>query len=673
MMAGTTQDGPTIMRYSEQHYPLLTKFRVGPDPLEAEAKNTKIEPTTSTRQTVMGMILRQVTGDDEGQLSRELVRKWEQKRQLEALPKQVDAWFAAEFMRWLRGVSVFNSRALTPWGNANLFHIPEVLAYLREACACRADFQRKLVHLAIFEPRTLNDAYLYYKYIVMHHGWAKAHCGPHLADIGPPPPYFTIGGTLDFLDDYALTTFHDQALAMQALGADATDALYMPEDELPRPEPNAAPVQQPAPAMPPPPGDPDAHGGGHDDEDDDDDDDDGPEVDTSLTDLTATEAERAAARLEREAQAAAMAIRPVPHNAPPEARVAAAKQHHRTVLDVAQDSRAALRAAEEELTAAHTARAARLAEEAAAMSTDRQTPHTSLPGFGEIKNDIAAATGVLGEAEAQDVFKKITGSGVLQRQVAELSAFDRAELLRELASATNQARRFLASSTTPQRARFYAEALITAQVTRALVVDMLTRRVPHASRQENASEQASVTVTSPEGGTVYYRDGVAVATPPTSPPESPMGATPTTAVAEHQRPDEDGGVAPDEYSMPMTPQGKVQRAPVSRASPAKQADPSLPVVPLAPPAVMSTNEQATAAILRLQTGAPPAGAAGFIEYRARELTELEQLRGAAKGKAKEAFTKRIGQIRLLLMAEAALGKKKKYDLRSKTATDQPEE
>jgi hypothetical protein len=152
-----------------------------------------------------------------------------------------------------------------------------------------------------------------------------------------------------------------------------------------------------------------------------------------------------------------------------------------------------------------------------------------------------------------------------------------------------------------------------------------------------------------------------------------MGTTPTTATAEHQRPGEDDGAAPDEYSMPMTPQGKVQRAPVSRASPAKQADPSLPVVPLALPAVMSTNEQATAAILRLQTGAPPTGAAGFIEYRARELTELEQLRGAAKGKAKEAFTKRIGQIRLLLMAEAALGKKKKYDLRSKTATDQPEE
>ena len=269
MMSGTTQQAGAIMRYSEQHYPLLTKFRVGPDPLEAEAENTKIEPTSSTRQAVMGMVLRQVTGDDEGQLSRELVRKWEQKRQLEALPKQVDTWFAAEFMRWLRGVSVFNSKALTPWGNANLFHIPEVLAYLKEACACRADFQRKLVHLAIFEPRTLNDAYLYYKYIVMHHGWSKEQGGPHLANNPRTPPYLTIGGALDFLDDYSLTTFQDQALAMQALNA-PEPRLYGPNQDLPRPEPNAAPTAQPAPGVPPAPGDPDAHAGGHDDEDEDD-------------------------------------------------------------------------------------------------------------------------------------------------------------------------------------------------------------------------------------------------------------------------------------------------------------------------------------------------------------------------------------------------------------------
>lgn len=311
MMAGTTQQAGAIMRYSEQHYPLLTKFRVGPDPLEAEAKNTKIEPTSSTRQAVMGMVLRQVTGDDEGQLSRELVRKWEQKRQLEALPKQVDTWFAAEFMRWLRGVSVFNANTLTPWGNANLFHIPEVLQYLREACACRADFQRKLVHLAIFEPRTLNDAYLYYKYIVMHHGWSKQQYGPHLANVPPAPPYLTIGGALDFLDDYSLTTFQDQALAMQALNA-PSPRLYGPNQDLPRPEPNAVPATQPAPGVPPVPGDPDAHGGGHDDEDDEDDDDDGQPPGGSVPStagVLATNAAIARERAEKEAATAAIAHR----------------------------------------------------------------------------------------------------------------------------------------------------------------------------------------------------------------------------------------------------------------------------------------------------------------------------------------------------------------------------
>lgn len=686
-MAGTTQDGPTIMRYSEQHYPLLTKFRVGPDPLEAEAKNTKIEPTTSTRQTVMGMILRQVTGDHEGQLSRELVRKWEQKRQLEALPKQVDTWFAAEFMRWLRGVSVFNSRALTPWGNANLFHIPEVLAYLREACACRADFQRKLVHLAIFEPRTLNDAYLYYKYIVMHHGWAKAHCGPHLADIGPPPPYFTIGGALDFLDDYALTTFHDQALAMQALNADATDALYMTEDELPRPEPNAAPAQQPAPTMPPPPEDPDAHGGGHDDEDDDDDDDDGMGGDTSLTDLTATEAERAAARLEREAQAAAMAIRPVPHNAPPEARVAAAKQHHRTVLDLGQTSRAALAAAEEEERAA--AQAERAAQ-AAQMSTDTPGPRS----YGDVVamvraraelDDIKSFTDVVGNMDMKafvdgmtpDDREKLANAALFELQnpsrpghyMRNSDLFSAAMIFASgiLLDALGKPLRGPAVPPTEENHRpshpklYELQKLVLARAyDNANAASDRVREADEAQRalrkREAAAARQAPTVVSPGGTT-----------------ESPGSSNATEAAVGHQSPDEgfdeEGSDGLDEPPMPMTPQGKVQRAPVSRASPAKRADPTLPVVPLAPSVAMNTNEQATAAILRLQTGAPPAGAAGFIEYRTKELAELEQLRGAAKGKAKEAFTKRIGQIRLLLIAEAALGKKKKYDLRSKAATD----
>jgi hypothetical protein len=334
MMSGTTQQAGAIMRYSEQHYPLLTKFRVGPDPLEAEAKNTKIEPTSSTRQAVMGMVLRQVTGDDEGQLSRELVRKWEQKRQLEALPKQVDTWFAAEFMRWLRGVSVFNANTLTPWGNANLFHIPEVLAYLKEACACRADFQRKLVHLAIFEPRTLNDAYLYYKYIVMHHGWSKEQGGPHLANNPPTPPYLTIGGALDFLDDYSLTTFQDQALAMQALNA-PEPRLYGPNQDLPRPEPNAAPTAQPAPGVPPAPGDPDAHGGGHDDEDDDDDDRPPGGSVPSTAGVLATSAAIARERAEREAVAAAIAHRMALNNA------AATRAQQRQAEDALEELNAA--------------------------------------------------------------------------------------------------------------------------------------------------------------------------------------------------------------------------------------------------------------------------------------------------------------------------------------------
>lgn len=210
-----------VTRYTEARYPLLRKYHVGLDPLEREALEKKIEPTSSTKQHVTNLLVKQMgtdsdTAGEAGRLTVETVNKWRQKQLLESLPKHVDAWFAAEFMRWLRGVSVFNSRAVTPWGTENLLHIPEVLQYLREALSCRADFQRKLVHLSMDYPRTLNDAYLYYKYIVMHYGWTRGEPSVHsqAGDGGNyAPQYMTIGGMLDFLDDFSQTTFLERDMA----------------------------------------------------------------------------------------------------------------------------------------------------------------------------------------------------------------------------------------------------------------------------------------------------------------------------------------------------------------------------------------------------------------------------------------------------------------------------
>lgn len=255
------QPGPTashVTRYTEERYPLLRKYHVGLDPLEHEALQKKIEPTSSTKQHVTDLLLQQMspgggTSGEPGRLTQEVVDKWKQKRLLESLPGHIDHWFAAEFMRWLRGVSAFNSRVVTPWGTENLLHIPEVLQYLREALACRADFQRKLVHLSMDYPRTLNDAYLYYKYIVMHYGWTRGEPSVHSAG-GDPPPYMTIGGMLDFLDDFSQTTFLERDLAYMAEGAVPDVPLGMGQTAA-LPEPDGAPL--PGTNAPDTPDDPD--------------------------------------------------------------------------------------------------------------------------------------------------------------------------------------------------------------------------------------------------------------------------------------------------------------------------------------------------------------------------------------------------------------------------------
>lgn len=245
------QAGPTasqVTQYTAARYPLLRKYHVGLDPLDHEALQKKIEPTSSTKQHVTDLLVRQMgtdsdTAGEAGRLTVATVNKWRQKKLLESIPGHVDHWFAAEFMRWLRGVSAFNSRAVTPWGTENLLHIPEVLQYLREALACRADFQRKLVHLSMDYPRTLNDAYLYYKYIVMHYGWTRGEPSVHSAsgDAGNyAPSYMTIGGMLDFLDDFAQTTFLKHDLAYMQEGA-APDAPLGMGRVATLPEPDGAP------------------------------------------------------------------------------------------------------------------------------------------------------------------------------------------------------------------------------------------------------------------------------------------------------------------------------------------------------------------------------------------------------------------------------------------------
>lgn len=232
-----------VVRYTEEKYPLLRKYTVGAHPLAKEAGMHQMKPLTMTEKGLTDTLIRQMTVDGDeslGTLSPHIVQKWRQKSTLEALPDNVQHWWVNEFTRWLRGVSVFNDQQVTPWGNHNLFHVPGVVDYLKELVRMRADYQFRLIALTVLTPKTLDDCFLFYKYIVTGHGLCKRDYGDgtggfyRAGDGGEDDTeslaYMTVGGMLDFLDDYSLTSFYERDLALQQqpqrpLAAEDTDAL----------------------------------------------------------------------------------------------------------------------------------------------------------------------------------------------------------------------------------------------------------------------------------------------------------------------------------------------------------------------------------------------------------------------------------------------------------------
>lgn len=90
-----------------------------------------------------------------------------------AVEKNINTTFVLEFKQWLQGRSRWNVevrpdgyRRCTPWGPQNLFFLPGVTDYLRSYLGKKAAYQLKLALLYMRGPRDLNEAFIYYKFLV---------------------------------------------------------------------------------------------------------------------------------------------------------------------------------------------------------------------------------------------------------------------------------------------------------------------------------------------------------------------------------------------------------------------------------------------------------------------------------------------------------------------------
>lgn len=300
-----------VTRYTAARYPVLRKFHVGRHPLLIEDQMKEMRPLPMTEKAVVDHVVQSLQTNMnnplEYRVSEKEVSKWRQRKLLEGLPDNVNHWFAMEFTRWLRGVSQFNHPQMTWWGNHNLFHVPEVVDYLKELVRMRLDYQQRLLMMTVALPKTLNDCWLYFKYIVAGHGLMMrpadmAETSDFYAEQDTnAPSYMTIGGMLDFLDDFSQTTFYkvdvpamqgshygtvpagiQQPVIQKAIGA-APDGNVQsttnntgdpPADPDSVPDTDAAGKPRPLGRRRPPDWPRDGDGGGSSDDDDDDDDDD---------------------------------------------------------------------------------------------------------------------------------------------------------------------------------------------------------------------------------------------------------------------------------------------------------------------------------------------------------------------------------------------------------------
>jgi len=173
------------------------KFKAPNTPLEAEQSEQFLVPTPTyfnkeiSEWTRWYKHVNPEIATIEAQESHELAKK------------EINRKFAYEFQKWLQGKSYWNiqkqpdgSTDCTPWQTKPLVNLPGVQEYLRQFPQKRAEFILALVELYMRGPRDLQEAYIYYKYLVVTNTLS---------------PIEALSDEIGFLDEYAILFPNSQA------------------------------------------------------------------------------------------------------------------------------------------------------------------------------------------------------------------------------------------------------------------------------------------------------------------------------------------------------------------------------------------------------------------------------------------------------------------------------
>lgn len=181
------------------------------NPIEAEASLMTFAPQDADRHARVMLELERMARGHDGQGLRPRAQALLVDLKLKDAIHAYDNNYARDFWAWTMGRSRHNDDLrLTPWGRKDLLHIPGIRERIDMFVKKRMEFQQALVLLWARGQqgflRTLEEAWLYYKYIVT--GWNKWYQANKLVIAGnrggngSPPPFLTYYGMIDFLDEY---------------------------------------------------------------------------------------------------------------------------------------------------------------------------------------------------------------------------------------------------------------------------------------------------------------------------------------------------------------------------------------------------------------------------------------------------------------------------------------
>lgn len=156
------------MSAQEAQEPTNVKWEPPPDPMEIEQKVKDLVPVPAVFEKLYDQWYRQY---EQKNPAVQMIRA---KRDEKRAVRDINQGYADSFRQWLMGTSRYNvakseidgKSVLTPWGTQSLLFLPDVREYLGKFLRKKASFQLKLAQLYFLGPRSLDEAYMYFKYLV---------------------------------------------------------------------------------------------------------------------------------------------------------------------------------------------------------------------------------------------------------------------------------------------------------------------------------------------------------------------------------------------------------------------------------------------------------------------------------------------------------------------------